>query len=85
MDRIISARVDETAAARIGALARRLGVSKKKVLERAIEALAEQVDRDTPSDVFEQTCGAWQRKESPAQTVAAVREAFGESMERRRR
>jgi predicted transcriptional regulator len=37
MDKILSARVDESVANRIGLLARRLRTSKKKIIESAIE------------------------------------------------
>jgi len=84
MDRIISARIDESAANRIGALARRLGTSKKEIIERAIEMYAAQVDQDKESDVFEQTCGAWSRKESAAGIMKTARKAFRDSRERPR-
>ena len=40
MDKILSARVDESVAHSIGALARRLNTSKKKIIERAVEMYA---------------------------------------------
>jgi predicted transcriptional regulator len=82
MDKIISARIDESAADRIGSLARRLRTSKKKVIERAIEVYAAQVDQEQEFDVFEQTSGAWSRKESAAQLVATARKTFRNSMPR---
>jgi len=85
MDRILSARIDGSAASRIGSLARRLGTSKKAVIERAIEMYAAHVDETQHFDVFEQTCGAWSRKESAKQIVETARKAFGDSMRRNRR
>ena len=82
MDKILSARVDESVANRIGLLARRLRISKKKIIESAIESYAAQVDKEQDFDVFEHTCGAWQRKGSPGETVVKVRKAFRDSMKR---
>ena len=84
MDKILSARVDESVVSRIGSLARRLRTSKKKIIETAIERYAAQVDQEQAFDVFEHTCGAWRRKGPPGETVAEVREAFGETMKRHR-
>lgn len=76
MDRIFSVRIDESAADRIGTLARRLDISKKTVIERAIEMYAAHVDEAQHFDVFEQTCGAWSRKESAEQIEEAARKTF---------
>jgi predicted transcriptional regulator len=85
MDKIISARIDETAANQIGDLARRLHTSKKCVLESALAMYAAHVGREEDTDVFEKTCGAWHRKEPAAQLVKTARQAFRDSMERRQR
>jgi hypothetical protein len=84
MDKILSARVEESVVNRIGWLARRLHTSKKKVIESAIEAYASKVDKEQDLDVFEETCGAWRRRESPARVVETARKAFRNSMQRRR-
>ncbi len=83
MDKVISARLDESAVDRVGELARRLRTSKKSILERAIAMYADHVDQGKKTDVFEQTCGAWSRKEPPEQLVKAARKAFHNSMRRR--
>lgn len=80
MDKVLSARVEESVADRITSLARRLRTSKKKVIEDAIEAYAAQVDKDGEHDVFQEACGLWKRDESPAETVEAIRKAFRDSM-----
>ncbi len=85
MDKIMSARIDESAAARIGALARHLHTSKKDIIERAIEMYAAHVGSAEDTGVFERTCGAWRRKESAAQLVEEARKAFRDSMEERKR
>lgn len=85
MDKVISARLDESAAALIGTLAVRLKTSKKNILESAIKMYAEQVGEPGDTDVFQRTSGAWNRKESVEATIAATRKAFRESMTRRQR
>lgn len=82
MDKVISARVDETVANNIGSLARRLHTSKKNVIERAIELYAAQINREQKFDVFEQTFGVWRRTESAEQLVEASRKAIRDSIQR---
>ena len=84
MDKVLSARVDEAVIHRIGSLARRLRTSKKRVIENAVQAYADKVDQEEQSDVFEQTSGAWRRKESASRIVDEARGAFRKAMERHR-
>jgi hypothetical protein len=85
MDKVISARVDETVAGRIGVLAHRLRLSKKKVIENAVELYATQVETEGKHDSLREAFGAWERKESAAETAETARKAFRKSMERHRR
>jgi predicted transcriptional regulator len=82
MDKILSARVDESIILRITSLARRLNTSKKKIIENAIRMYANKIDQQENQDVFELTNGAWQREESARQIVDKTRKTFRESMER---
>ncbi len=82
MDKIFSARLDEAVIRRIAALARRLGTTKKAVVEGAVRMYAESVNAHENADVFDQTLGAWQRKEPPSQTVKKSRQAFHSDMKR---
>jgi predicted transcriptional regulator len=84
MDKIFSTRVDESVIHRIGSLARRLRTSKKRVIEDAVETYAARIEREQKSDVFEETSGAWRRKETARRTVEEARAAFRQAMERRR-
>jgi hypothetical protein len=63
-------------------LAARLGISKKAVIERAILTYSKQVELEEDTDVFNQTCGAWRRKEPAEQTVEHARQAFRHGMNR---
>ncbi len=80
MDKILSTRIDESIARRIGHLARELKTTKKAVIESAIMAYAEQTEAKGKSDVLEQTFGAWQRQESTGRTVKRSRKAFQEGL-----
>ena len=82
MDKILSARVDDAIIRRIGALAEQLGTTRKAVIENAISCYAEQVSRDQNVDILEQTCGIWQREESPEETVQTARRTFRRGMSR---
>ena len=83
MDKILSARVEESVADRITSLARRLRTSKKKVIENAINAYASQVAEEEEHDVFQEACGLW--KGDKTRTVEAIRKAFRDSMMRYQR
>jgi hypothetical protein len=85
MDRIFSARLDEVVVHRIGILAHRLHLPKKRVLERAVQVFSEQVEGMEKDDFLEQTFGAWRRREPAKVLVKKARAAFKRSMERRRR
>jgi hypothetical protein len=82
MDKVISARIDEAVARQIGVLAEKLGTSKKAVLERAIWSYSREVDGGSAEDVFDRTCGAWGRDETPAETVRNVREETERALHR---
>lgn len=82
MDSILSARVDDAVLKRLTLLARRLGASKKAVLERAIGELADRLDLEEKIDLLDHTHGVWRRTEEPSETVATAREVFSRSMRR---
>jgi hypothetical protein len=85
MDRILSARIDESMAERLNGLARQLHLSKKSVLERAIDLFSKKVDAEGQTDVLDQTFGVWHRLESTEKSVQQSHLAFRKAIERRRR
>ena len=85
MDKILSARVDEAVIQQVGLLARELKTSKKAVIEAAVRLYSEQIGLEKKIDVFENTCGAWKRSETPQESISKARSAFNESMERHHR
>lgn len=82
MDTILSARVDDAVARQLTMLARRLGTSKKAILERAIGELADKLELEEQTDLLDHTHGVWKRTEQPDETVAKARTAFARSMTR---
>ena len=84
MERIFSIRLDDAVCHKISNLSRRMHTSKKSVVTKAIECLCESVEGSGAAGVFEQTCGAWQRRESPETTVEKARAALRNSMKRKR-
>ena len=80
MDKVLSARVDEATIRQIGLLSRKLGVTKKSVIENAILIYADTIE-DSP-DALEVTCGAWTREESASDTVDRVRDTFRKTINR---
>jgi len=76
MDKIISARVDESIAYLIDSLAHTLGTSKKRVIEDAITSYSQKLSEQHELDAFAETCGAWQRNEKTETTVQQARESF---------
>ena len=76
MDKILSARVDETVLNKISFLAQRLHLTKKKVIEGAVQLYAQRMESAGDMNVFAQTSGAWKRNESIDHTVShACRES----------
>ncbi len=85
MDKIFSARIDESILRRIGLMAQKLHTSKKNVIETAVKLYAQKIETETNVDVLQQTCGAWKRKDSAAQLVEKAKKKFQNSMLRHQR
>lgn len=82
MDKILSARVNESIIKRIMVLSRELRTTKKSIIEAAILSYAEKIEAEKGINALEQTLGAWQRKRSPEENTEQIRHAFRKSMER---
>ena len=85
MDKVLSARVDESVVRCIGMLAHQLNTSKKQVIEEAIRMYAEKIAAEQNLDVLDRTFGAWKREDSVAASVSAARKTFRDAMTRRRK
>ena len=85
MDKIMSTRIDEAVIRHIGMLAKRLGTSKKAILENAVRYYAEKIETEQGFDVLTHTLGCWQRDKSAAETVQTIKDTMRKSQERYKR
>jgi hypothetical protein len=85
MDKIFSARLDESVLTELEQVTHQHHMTKKKFLEEAIHRLAESMTQPEETDIWAQTSGAWKRKESPAALVKQIRSKVNQSFERRHR
>lgn len=82
MEKIFSARLDEAVLNEMDRVTRRARITKKQFLEEAIRARARELSSSPGEDVWDDTRGAWKRRERPATTVQAARKVFRRSMQR---
>jgi predicted DNA-binding protein len=82
VDKIFSARLDESVLQKMDRVTSRLGLTKKKFLEEAILGRVEEIQQAYGTDVWDETCGAWKRKEAPDQIRKTIRKEFEKSMRR---
>ncbi len=82
MDRVFSARIDESVVGVISILANELHATKKQIVESAIKLFADKVEKEHRIDVLDLTFGTWERDESAQSTVTRARKAFRNSMSR---
>ena len=85
MDKIMSTRIDEAVIRCIDMLAKRLGTSKKAILENAVRHYLEKIEAEENFDVLTHTFGSWKRDESAAETVHTIKHAMRKSQERYKR
>ncbi len=82
MDKILSARVDESVVEQITLLAAELNMTKKAIIESAIKHYSEQKRMDKKINVFKKTCGIWKREKTAEESISEARLAFNKSMKR---
>ena len=82
MDKIFSARIQESVLAIIERISDELHISKKKVIEEAVRKLWENVHQKGSPDFFSKSFGAWRREESPETLIKKSRAAVRKSFER---
>ncbi len=85
MDKIMSTRMDESVIKHIGILAKKLGTSKKAVLENAVRCYVEKIEAEQGFDILAETFGSWQRDESAAEIVQSIKDRMRKSQERYKR
>lgn len=83
MDKIFSARLDESFLDEMDRIAHRLRMTKKEFLEGAIRLRVRELQAEYKTDIWRETLGAWKRDESPARTLERGKKAFRRSLNRR--
>jgi hypothetical protein len=82
MQKIFSTRLEEATLHELERATRKLGVSKRQFLEEAIRLRAQAAHHDSGRDVWSETLGAWQRRESPTATIQTARRVFRRAFRR---
>jgi len=85
MAKVLSARLDETVVDELERLSKRVGLSKKQLIEEAIRLRVARDRQGAAADVWAETCGAWRRRESPQRTIRRARETLEAAVTRRHR
>ena len=85
MDKIMSTRMDEAVIRHIDMLAKKLGTSKKAVLENAVHCYAEKIKSEEGFDALTETFGSWKRDQSAEDTVQAIKDTMKKSQEKYKR
>jgi hypothetical protein len=82
MDKVFSTRLDEATLDELNRVTRRLGVTKRRFLQEAIRLRARQSDAAGDVDVWQETLGAWRRREGASTTIRRIRKQFRQSFHR---
>ena len=85
MQKIFSTRLDEATLNDMDRVTRRLGISKRRFLEEAIQQRVRRLVSEQEADVWADTLGAWQREESAGTTIRRARRTFQRGFERHHR
>jgi predicted transcriptional regulator len=82
MDKVFSTRLDADLIRKINILATKKSVSKKALIEQALRIFINKTDDTLDNDIINRSFAAWQRDETPDQTVSMVKRAFKEGFTR---
>lgn len=85
MDKIFSTRIDDAIIQKINDLSMKMRTSKKAIIENAVKLLGHRFEQDKKMDIFDRTCGIWNRKETPDKTLSNSKTRFSKSMKRHHR
>ena len=85
MQKIFSTRLDEATLNEMERVTRRLGISKRRLLEDAIQQRVRRLVSEQAADIWADTLGAWQRKEPTGTIIRRARRAFQRGFERHHR
>ena len=82
MEKIFSARIDDSVLLLLDALSKKLKKSKKRIIEEALDLYARDLSGEKGIDIIAETSGCWNRDETPGETVARTRKAFSNNFKR---
>ena len=91
MDKVLSTRLSPDAIATLEAASRRLGMTKKRFLEEAIQLRAEQPEEDEVARqkriadfeaALDAAFGSWVRDEPPEETIRQIKESWEQDWNR---
>ena len=85
MDKIMSARIDEAVVQRINMLSKKLNMTKKAIIENAVQHYAAKIESEQHIDMMEHTLGSWRRDEPAFETVEHIKQEMRRSLERYKR
>ena len=79
MDKVFSTRLDENLIRKVNILSVKKSMSKKTLIEQALLKYINDIDDQLDSDIINRSFGAWQRDETPDQTITGAKQAFKDS------
>ena len=82
MDRVFSARLDDSIVNQIKLLAKQLDTTNKEIIEQAIRLFTSQVKDKEKVDIIRQTHGIWHEDETADETVQRIRKEVNDSFTR---
>ena len=82
MQKIFSTRLDEATLNEMERVTRRLGISKRRFLEEAIQQRVRRLVSEQDADVWADTLGAWQREEPAGTIIRRARRELQRGFER---
>ena len=82
MDRVFSTRMDENLVKKVNRMAKQKSISKKALIEDALQAYLKESGSNIELDIIERSFGAWKRDEAFEQTWTNGRKTFNAGFKR---
>jgi predicted transcriptional regulator len=82
MDKVFSTRLDADLIRKINILAVKKSISKKALIEQALHVFINKTDDTLDDDIINRSFAAWQRDETPGETISTVKKTFREGFTR---
>lgn len=85
MDKIFSTRLDEDLIQQIDRFVKSRSITKKSLVENALRAYIHGLNENLQLNMISQSFGAWQREETPEETLARGKDTFRRGFQRHKR